>query len=144
MLAATNSPWDVDPALRRPGRFDRTVLVPPPDAPARAHILQRHMIGKPQEGLDMAQLAQQTDGYSGADLVHLADTATEGALEEALQGGSLRPVRMGDFAQALREVRPSIGPWVEVARNYAVYANEGGAYDELAAWLKGRDRAGRR
>lgn len=140
VLAATNSPWDVDPALRRPGRFDRTVLVPPPDAGARAHILERHMMGRPQEGLDFASLAQQSDGYSGADLVHLCDTAIEGALEEALAGGALRPVRMGDFASALREVRPSIGPWVDVARNYAIYANEGGAYDELAAWLKSSGR----
>lgn len=147
VLAATNSPWDVDPALRRPGRFDRTVLVPPPDLPARAHILGRHMVDKPQEGLDLQALAALTEGYSGADLVHLADTATEGALEEALAGGALRPVRMSDFSRALREVRPSIGPWVEVARNYAVYANEGGAYDELAAWLKThkeKDRTGKR
>lgn len=140
VLAATNSPWDVDPALRRPGRFDRTVLVPPPDATAREHILRRHMAGRPQEAIDFAGLATQTEGYSGADLVHLADTAIEGALEEALSGGALRPVRTGDFGRALREVRPSIGPWVDVARNYAIYANEGGAYDELAAWLKSSGR----
>lgn len=140
VLAATNSPWDVDPALRRPGRFDRTILVPPPDAAAREHIVSRHMTGRPQEGLDFASIAQQTDGYSGADLVHLSDTAIEGVLEEALAGGELRPVRMSDFVRALAEVRPSIGPWVEVARNYAVYANEGGAYDELAAWLKSSGR----
>ncbi|MCK6505845.1 ATP-binding protein [Myxococcota bacterium] len=137
VIAATNHPWDVDAALKRPGRFDRTVLVPPPDAPARAHILQRHMRGRPQEGLDFAVLAAKTDRFSGADLVHLADTAVEGVLEEALQGGGLRPVRMADFARALGEVKSSIGPWVEVARNYALYANESGAWDELAAWLKG-------
>jgi SpoVK/Ycf46/Vps4 family AAA+-type ATPase len=140
VLAATNSPWDVDPALRRPGRFDRTVLVPPPDASAREHILSRHMAGRPQDGLDFASLAAQTAGYSGADLVHLGDTAIEGALEEALTGGALRPVHMSDFVRAIREVRPSIGPWVDVARNYAIYANEGGAYDELAAWLKSSGR----
>lgn len=137
VIAATNHPWDVDAALKRPGRFDRTVLVPPPDAPARAHILKRHMRGRPQEGLDFALLAARTDRFSGADLVHLADTAVEGVLEEALQGGGLRPVRMSDFGRALTEVKSSIGPWVEVARNYALYANESGAWDELAAWLKG-------
>lgn len=137
VIAATNHPWDVDAALKRPGRFDRTVLVPPPDAPARAHILQRHMRGRPQEGLDFTVLAAKTDRFSGADLVHLADTAVEGVLEEALRGGALRPVRMADFARALGEVKSSIGPWVEVARNYALYANESGAWDELAAWLKG-------
>ena len=138
VLAATNSPWDIDPALRRPGRFDRTVFVPPPDEVARAAILTRHMRDRPQEGLDSAALAGRTDGFSGADLVHLADSAIEMVLEEALAGGELRPVRMADFGKALAEVRSSIGPWVDTARNYAIYANEGGAYDDLAAWLKTR------
>ncbi|MFT5683111.1 MAG: AAA+ superfamily predicted ATPase [Myxococcota bacterium] len=138
VLAATNSPWDIDPALRRPGRFDRTVFVPPPDESARASIITRHMRDRPQEGLDAAALAKRTEGFSGADLVHLSDSAIEMVLEEALAGGELRPVRMGDFGRALTEVRNSIGPWVDTARNYAIYANEGGAYDDLAAWLKTR------
>ncbi len=138
VLAATNSPWDVDPALRRPGRFDRTVFVPPPDEDARAHILSRHMHGRPTEGLDFAALAMRSAGFSGADLVHLGDSAIELVLEEALLGAAPRPVRMSDFARALTEVHPSIGPWVDTARNYAIYANEGGAYDDLAAWLKAR------
>jgi len=136
VVAATNHPWDVDAALKRPGRFDRTVLVPPPDLPARAHILRRHMQGRPQDALDFEVLARKTERLSGADLVHLADTAVEGVLEEALRGGAMRPVGMADFQRALAEVRSSIGPWVEVARNYALYANEGGAYDELSQWLK--------
>ena len=136
VLAATNHPWDVDPALRRPGRFDRTIWVPPPDVPARQSILARHMRGRPSEGLDYGVLATKTEGYSGADLVHLADSAIDLVIEEALRGAGTRPVRMPDFERALKEVKPSIGPWVETARNYALYANEGGAYDDLAAWLK--------
>lgn len=138
VLAATNSPWDIDPALRRPGRFDRTVFVPPPDEVARAAIIARHMRDRPQEDLDPTALARRTEGFSGADLVHLSDSAIEMVLEEALAGGALRPVRMGDFGRALAEVRNSIGPWIDTARNYAIYANEGGAYDDLAAWLKTR------
>ena len=138
VLAATNHPWDVDPALKRPGRFDRTVLVPPPDGPARRQILEGAMRGRPAEGLDMAALAGRTDGMSGADLVHLVDSAIDHVIDEALSGKGPRPVRMADFERALKEVRPSIGPWVEMARNYAIYANEGGAYDDLAAWLKNR------
>ena len=138
VLAATNSPWDIDPALRRPGRFDRTVFVPPPDETARASIITRHMRDRPQEGLDPAGLARRTEGFSGADLVHLSDSAIELVLEEALAGGAPRPVRMADFGKALAEVRASIGPWIDTARNYAIYANEGGAYDDLAAWLKTR------
>ncbi|TNE86346.1 MAG: AAA family ATPase [Deltaproteobacteria bacterium] len=138
VIAATNHPWDVDPALKRPGRFDRTVLVTPPDAAARAHILARHMEGRPHQGLDFAVLAAKTQGYSGADLVHLADTATERVIEEVLAGKAQRSVSMADFGAALKEVVSSTGPWIEMARNYALYANEGGAYDDLAAWLKKR------
>lgn len=138
VIAATNHPWDVDPALKRPGRFDRTVLVTPPDAPAREHIIGHHMQGRPADGLDFKILSSKTKGYSGADLVHLADTATERVLAEVLQGKPQRPVGMADFGAALREVESSVGPWVEMARNYALYANEGGAYDDLAAWLKSR------
>jgi len=136
VLAATNHPWDVDPALKRPGRFDRTVLVPPPDRAARTHILTRHMRGRPAERLDFGALAARSARFSGADLVHLCDTAIDHVLDAVLRGGERQPVSMADFAAALGEVKPSIGPWVEIARNYALYANEGGAYDDLAAWLK--------
>lgn len=138
VIAATNHPWDVDPALKRPGRFDRTVLVTPPDASARVHILSRHMAERPHDRVDFEVLAARTEGYSGADLVHLADTATERVIAEVLAGRPQRPVAMADFGAALQEVMPSTRQWMEMARNYATYANEGGAYDDLAAWLKGR------
>ncbi|MCO4745666.1 MAG: ATP-binding protein [Proteobacteria bacterium] len=136
VIAATNHPWDVDPALKRPGRFDRTVLITPPDLAARVYILERHMSEKPSDGLDFKTLAAKTHGFSGADLVHLADTAVERVLDEILSGKPQRSVTMADFGAALREVQPSTRPWTEMARNYALYANEGGAYDDLADWLK--------
>lgn len=138
VIAATNHPWDVDPALKRPGRFDRTVLITPPDVVARSYILKRHMAERPTDGLDFPTIAKRTEGFSGADLVHLADTAVEQVIEEVLSGRPQRSVTMADFGTALREVEASTGPWTEMARNYALYANEGGAYDELANWLKKR------
>ena len=108
------------------GRFDRTVFVPPPDAQARSTILNLHLQHRPVQGIDVAALAARTKGMSGADLVHLCDSAVEQALDEALRTGARRPVGMQDFERSLAEVKPSIGPWVEVARNYALYANEGG------------------
>ena len=136
VLAATNHPWDVDPALKRPGRFDRTIFVPPPDLPARLQILSRNLERRPTADLRLDGIAARTDGWSGADLVHLCDSAVELVLEEALGGGPRRPIGMGDLERALREQRPSVGPWMETARNYALFANEGGSYDDLAAWLK--------
>ena len=140
VLAATNSPWDVDPALRRPGRFDRTLLVLPPDLPARLSLLESQIRSRPHEGLDLNTLAARTDGFSGADLTHLVTSATELAMQDAIANGQVRPIRQADFVRALREVKPSTGPWFETARNAAQFANDDGTYDELLTYLKGRKR----
>lgn len=138
VLGATNHPWDVDTALRRPGRLDRTVLVLPPDAPARRAILRHHLQDRPLAGVDVGALAKATEGYSGADLAHVAETAAERAMADSIRTGEVRPITMADLTAALREVRPSTGPWFDVARNVAVYANEGGTYDDLLAYMKAK------
>ncbi|GAB4057939.1 tetratricopeptide repeat protein [Catellatospora paridis] len=136
VLAATNAPWDVDPALRRPGRLDRTVLVAPPDATARRSIIEYHLRQRPIAGIDLKKLAASTEQFSGADLAHLCETATEYAMHASITSGDLRMIEQRDFEAALREVRPSTGPWFTTARNVAMFANEGGAYDELVTYLK--------
>ncbi|MCY7400628.1 MAG: ATP-binding protein [Nocardioides sp.] len=136
VLAATNHPWDVDAALRRPGRLDRTLLVLPPDRDAREAILRTHLRERPVERIDIARLAKATDGFSGADLAHLCESASENALMDSVETGTVRMIGMGDFTLALAEVRPSTGPWMETARNVALYANPTGEYDELATWLR--------
>jgi SpoVK/Ycf46/Vps4 family AAA+-type ATPase len=136
VLAATNHPWDVDTALRRPGRLDRTLLVLPPDASAREAVLRYHLSAKPVEGLDLAALAGKTEGYSGADLAHLCESAAELAMEDSMASGTPRPLCQADFKKALKDVKPSTRPWFETARNYAMFANEGGTYDELLDYLR--------
>jgi SpoVK/Ycf46/Vps4 family AAA+-type ATPase len=136
VLAATNQPWDVDAALRRPGRFDRTLLVLPPDAPARTAILQYHLRDRPVERIDLTQIVSRTAGFSGADLAHLCETAAEKALIDSSRTGTVRMIGMADFEAALREVRPSTGPWFNSARGVAMFANEGGAYDELLEYFR--------
>lgn len=138
ILAATNHPWDVDAALRRPGRLDRTLLVLPPDTPAREAILRSQGKGRPIEGVDYGWLASKTEDYSGADLVHLADSAAENAMEESLNTGRVRSINMNDFKRAMKEVRPSVRPWFDTARNYAMFSNEGGVYDDLVEYLRAR------
>lgn len=136
VLAATNQPWDVDPALRRPGRLDRTLLVLPPDRPAREAIFRYHLQSRPVERIDVTRLAKRTDGYSGADLAYVCESASENAILDSIRTGVTRMIRMQDLEQALAEVRPSIGPWVDTARNVALFANESGEYDELAAFIR--------
>lgn len=136
VLAATNSPWDVDPALRRPGRFDRTVLVLPPDEPAREATLAHHLKGRPAAQLDLRAVAARTERYSGADLAHLIDSAAEHAIEDAVRTGQARPIRAPDLHQALREVRPSTDAWFQTARNVVLFANSDGSYDELRDYMR--------
>lgn len=136
ILAATNHPWDVDAALRRPGRLDRMLLVLPPDPPAREAILRASMDGRPAEGIDYPGLVKATENYSGADLVHLCESAAELAMSDALTSGAPRPISTNDFERALRETRPSTRAWFETARNYAQFANDGGMYDDLLAYMR--------
>lgn len=138
VLAASNHPWDVDVALRRPGRLDRTLLVLPPDRPARLDILKSNVKDRPLENVDIDWLAAKTEDYSGADLVHLCESAAELAMEDSLRSGQPRPIEMNDFKRALKEIRPSIRPWFDTARNYAQFANEGGVYDDLLTYLRVR------
>jgi SpoVK/Ycf46/Vps4 family AAA+-type ATPase len=138
VLAATNAPWDVDAALRRPGRLDRVALVLPPDPPARAAILEYHLRNRPIARVDLKRLVGATEHFSGADLAHLCETAAEHAMADSIESGSVRMIEQSDFEQALREIRPSTAPWFAAARNVALFANEGGTYDELASYLKKR------
>ncbi|GGY31386.1 ATP-binding protein [Streptomyces omiyaensis] len=136
VLAATNVPWDVDIALRRPGRLDRTLLVLPPDAPAREAILRYHLRERPIEAVDLGKLVKVTEDFSGADLAHLCETAAETALLDSARTGSVRLITTKDLLGAARQLRPSTEPWFAAARNVAMFANEGGLYDDLLAYLK--------
>lgn len=137
LLAATNVPWNVDAAFRRPGRFDRVLFVTPPDEPARRAILERHLEKVPG-GAELAlhAIAKQTELYSGADLRALCERAAESALEKSLASGRVHAVTQRDLERVLQSARSTVLEWFSTAKNYARYANEGGQYDELAAFLK--------
>ena len=138
VMAATNHPWDVDTALRRPGRLDRMLLVLPPDLPAREAILRGAFEGRPvSDDLELAAAAKRTELCSGADLVYLAELATESAMEAAVASGEPRPISNRDLQAALKQIEPSTRAWFEVAYNYAMFANEGGLYDELLEYIRG-------
>jgi SpoVK/Ycf46/Vps4 family AAA+-type ATPase len=85
-----------------------------------------------------ADLARRTDGFSGADLAHLCETAAETALADSLRTGTARPIGPADVAAALRQVVPSTRAWLQTARNIAQFGNRDGEWDELAAYLRSR------
>lgn len=136
VLAATNAPWHLDPAFRRPGRFDRIIFVPPPDGAARAAILDIHLRGKPTKDVDLEAVAKKTEGFSGADLRGVVDRAVEEKLEEALAKGFPSPVTTKDLLAAAKSARATTTEWFSAARNHALYANQGGLYDDILSHLK--------
>jgi transitional endoplasmic reticulum ATPase len=135
ILAATNAPWSVDPAFRRPGRFDRIIFVEPPDQNAREEILRSILKDKPVEELDFQKIAKATDKFSGADLKAVVDIAIEEKLRESMSKGSIQKVNTKDILQAVKQHRPTTLEWFASARNYALYANESGLYDDILKYL---------
>lgn len=135
VLAATNAPWHLDSAFRRPGRFDRVIFVPPPDEPARASILEVMLAGKPTGAIDLAKLARKSEGFSGADLKGAVDLAIEEKLRAAMKTGRPLPLETADLMKGIKKVKPSTREWFATARNYVLYSNEGGLYDDVAKYL---------
>ncbi len=139
VIAATNRPDIVDPALLRPGRFDRVIYVPLPDEAARREILKIHFKGKPlAEDVDLEAIVRETEGYSGADLAAIANTATMIAIqefleryktpEEAKQHLEELKISMRHVREAMRKVKPSSAADLKIYEAFAKrYGEYGGA-----------------
>jgi transitional endoplasmic reticulum ATPase len=136
ILGATNAPWHLDSAFRRPGRFDRILFVPPPDTAARAAILRIQCHGKPVDDADFDHAGKKTEGFSGADLKAVVDVAVERKLQEAMKSGGLKPLTTKDLVNAAAALKPTTKEWFATARNYALYSNQGGIYDDILQYLK--------
>jgi transitional endoplasmic reticulum ATPase len=136
VLAATNAPWHLDSAFRRPGRFDRIIFVPPPDEPARAEILRIQLKGKPVGDIDFDTLAKKSKDFSGADLKACVDEAVDEKLEQALASGAMQPVTGKELLRAVKQHKATTKEWFATARNYALYSNQGGHYDDIIEYLK--------
>ncbi len=136
IMAATNAPWYLDAAFRRPGRFDRIIFVPPPDLEARASIFRLMLRSKPIENIDFELLASKSDKFSGADLMALVDEAVERKIAEAMKDGIPKPLTTKDLQNAAKNVKPSTAEWFHIAKNYATYSNADGIYDDIINYLK--------
>jgi SpoVK/Ycf46/Vps4 family AAA+-type ATPase len=136
VIGATNMPWHVDPAFRRPGRFDRTIFVPPPDEEGREAILRILLKDKPTTALDLHAVARRTGHCSGADLKAVVDLAIEEKLRASMRTGVPEPIGQKDLLNAAAKHKPTTRDWFATARNYALYANESGLYDEILKYLK--------
>lgn len=136
ILGATNAPWHLDPAFRRPGRFDQIIFVHPPDSSGREAILKILLRDKPVGSVDFSTLAKATEEFSGADLMSVVNRTIEDKLREAFEAGGIQPIHTKDLARAVKQVKPSTKEWFTSARNYALYSNESGIYDDILEYLK--------
>ena len=136
IIGATNVPWHLDTAFRRPGRFDRIIFVPPPDQAGREAIFRLKLADKPVGKIDFGKLAKKTKGFSGADINAVIDIAVEGILEKAMQTGTPLPIETKDLLYGIEKHAPSTAEWFTTAKNYATFANKGGLYDEVLKYLK--------
>lgn len=136
VLGATNQPWDIDNALRRPGRLDRMVLVAPPDAAARAELFRYYLKDRPVAGIDVGKLVSASEGYSGADIRYVCDLAAQSAMLDSARSGTTRMIEQRDVQRGLADTRPSTAAWFDTARNVVMFADEGGTYRELRAYMK--------
>lgn len=140
VMAATNTPWDVDNALKRPGRFDRLIFVAPPDLIAREEIFKLKIKGRFAENIDTQLLASKTEFFSGADIENVVELASEFIIEDILTTGIERPLTTQDFLQVLENVQPSTLEWLRTVKNYVKYANHGGLYNDVEKYLRQHSR----
>ncbi len=136
ILGATNTPWNLDPAFRRPGRFDRIVFVPPPDQSSREAIIRLKLKDKPVTAVDYAQLAKRTENYSGADIDAIIDIAIEFKIEASFTDGIPKPLSTIDLTDAIKKHKASTQEWFATAKNFALFANDSGLYDDILTYLK--------
>lgn len=136
IIGATNTPWNLDPAFRRPGRFDRIIFVPPPDETTRESIFKLKLKNKPTDAIDYSQLAKKTENYSGADIDAIIDIAIELKLESSFEDGIPRPIETKDLLSAIKKHKASTQEWFMTAKNFAMFANDAGLYDDILSYLK--------
>ena len=86
--------------------------------------------------VDLDRIVKQTEHFSGADLAHVCTTAAEAGLARSMRDGRLHALTTRDLEAAVKEVRPSTGPWFATARNVVAFANTDGEYDDLSLYLR--------
>ena len=135
VIGATNQPWAIDPAFRRPGRFDQAIFVPPPDAPARAQIIELLAKDKPIADFDSAALIEATNGFSGADLKWVFDRAAELALSAAIHTGQPVPITLELLLAVTSTHKPTTQEWFEGANTHAQQSAPDGFINEVRKFL---------
>ncbi|UJF31383.1 ATP-binding protein [Paenibacillus hexagrammi] len=136
VIGATNTPWYLDSALRRPGRFNHLVFVPPPQEAEREAILELKLSGKPTGNLKLAKIAAQTKLFSGADLEQVVKDAVECAMERTFETGEIQPISQEDLLTAAKDRKATTLDWFSTAKNYATFSDVNQDYKLVLDYMK--------
>jgi cell division protease FtsH len=136
VIGATNTPWYLDSALRRPGRFNHLVFVPPPEEEERNTILQLKLAGKPTGSLNLSKLAGETKLFSGADLEQVVADAVDSAMERTFETGEIQPITQDDLRKSIKGRKATTVEWFSTARNYATFSDVNGDYQIVLDYAK--------
>ena len=126
VLGATNAPWDVDFALRRPGRLGRLVFVPPPSAEERAQIFEIYLKRKPfiEAEIDLAEIGRLTEHYSADAIRQIVENAASIPWRAAIKSGEARAINMDDLRAAIAETSPDLVEWEKLVSRYQEFASK--------------------
>lgn len=125
VVAATNSPDNLDPAILRPGRFDKLVFIRPPDAPQRAQLFREYLLRAPMgKGMDFTRLGAETKGFTGADISNVCREVKTAILERAMKSGAEEEINTDDVLAVIRKVKPS-APDIVMSSYLSFYARYG-------------------
>jgi SpoVK/Ycf46/Vps4 family AAA+-type ATPase len=126
VLGASNAPWEVDFALRRPGRLGRLVFVPPPDAAARADIFRIYLARKPflDAHIDPVALGEATTNYSADAIRQIVENAASIPWRQAIETGEERAINQADLLQAIAETPADLAEWTKLVGRYEEFAKQ--------------------
>ncbi|MBI3576760.1 ATP-binding protein [Candidatus Gottesmanbacteria bacterium] len=135
IIGATNLPWEVDTALRRPGRFDKIIFVPPPDKQARIKLFELSLATKPHDDIDYESLVHMTKKFSAADITRICDEAAERSFKEAVKVGKTIPITQKLLVDVAQNSKSTITEWFSTVNNYIKYSNDSGFYNTVKDYL---------
>ena len=129
LMGATNVPWQLDPAILRPGRFDEKVYIPLPDLPARRKMLDQYLSHRPlASDVDLDSLAKGLEGYSGADINYICDRSAVIPFLQSVASGEQGQITPSILQNVLHDTPPSVT--AEILQRFERWARGGGNNDE--------------
>ncbi len=135
IIGATNLPWEVDDALRRPGRFDKVLFVTPPDQSARKRMFELNFREKPCDKIDYNAAAAAAEGFSAADIKKVTEDTADKAFRQAMKIGQVVKITDQDVLAAVGQSRPTTKEWFQTVKSYITYSNQTGLYDEVKKYM---------